>query len=73
VTDATRAEPALYADGTRIIHMAEILKATGVSRATVYNWLAAGRFPKPVLLGGRTIGWRYRDVAAWLEKQPSRG
>jgi len=40
--------------------------ATGLSRSTIYAWVAAGDFPKPIALGARLVAWRERDISAWL-------
>lgn len=44
---------------------------TGLSRSTIYAWMAAGRFPKPVPLGSRLVAWRESDVLSWIEARPS--
>tara|TARA_R110002074_G_scaffold55104_1_gene137031 strand:- start:209 stop:394 length:186 start_codon:yes stop_codon:yes gene_type:complete len=44
---------------------------TGLSRSTLYAMMAEGNFPKPVKLGKRAVGWRERDVSAWLQSRVS--
>ena len=39
---------------------------TGLSRSTLYAMIAEGRFPAPVKLGTRAVGWRETDLTAWL-------
>ena len=42
-----------------------IVKAlTGLSRSTIYLRISEGRFPRPVSLGGRTVGWPELEVEA---------
>ena len=36
-----------------------------VSPATVWRWVAAGRFPKPFKLGDGTTVWNMADIEAW--------
>ena len=55
----------------RIIRLPELLRLTGMSRATIYRWLGKGEFPKPLQLGPNSIGWRADVVAEWLESRPS--
>jgi prophage regulatory protein len=44
-----------------------ITKAVNISRAHLYNMLARGLFPKPVLrCGPRFTRWKASDVQAWL-------
>lgn len=30
-----------------------------------------GEFPKQVKLGARAVGWRRRDIEAWLDSRPA--
>ena len=48
----------------------EVLRVTGLSRSTLYAMISAGEFPTAVRLGRRAVGWREKDVAAWLESRP---
>lgn len=47
--------------------MADVVRITGLSRATVYRRIADGRFPPPVHLGGRACGWRAAALQAWID------
>ena len=38
---------------------------TGLSRSSIYDRIAAGEFPKPVSLGGRSVGWLKSEIVAW--------
>jgi prophage regulatory protein len=51
----------------RILRRPEVELITGLSRSTIYSWVSAGRFPKPVALGARLVGWRETDIQAWLQ------
>lgn len=44
-----------------------VTEMVGLSTATIYRWMADGRFPKPVSLGTRTVRWPKADIEAWLE------
>ncbi len=45
----------------------EVTTAIGVSKSTLYAWVAAGRFPKPVQLpGGGATAWVSTEVTAWM-------
>lgn len=42
-----------------------------VSRATLWDWVAKGRFPKPVRLSRGAVAWRREDYIDWyLERRP---
>ncbi len=38
---------------------------TGLSRSSIYDRIAAGEFPKPVSLGGRSVGWLESEIIEW--------
>ena len=42
-----------------------------VHRATLWKWIRAGKFPKPVRLGTRTVAWRDQDLRAWAASRKS--
>jgi predicted DNA-binding transcriptional regulator AlpA len=39
------------------------------SRKTLERWVETGRFPKPVQLGERAIGWNVEVVRAWIAER----
>ena len=51
----------------RILRRPEIEARIGLSRSTIYQWMKEGRFPAPVKLGERMVGWRESEIAAWLD------
>ena len=55
------------AENFRTLRIQTVLELTGLGRSTVYALVKAGRFPKPLRLGPRAVGWRLSDVLAWLE------
>ena len=50
----------------RVMRLKEVLDTTGLSRSTVYKYVADGDFPKPVTLGERCVGWVDSEVYDWL-------
>nr|WP_314530866.1 helix-turn-helix domain-containing protein [uncultured Pseudomonas sp.] len=55
------------------LHPDDLMRALGVSRNTLDNWVAAGHFPAPVQLGitrstGRhgRVAWLKSEVDAWI-------
>lgn len=42
--------------------------ATGLSRATIYEWMSRGTFPMPFKLG-RATRWSTKEVQEWIEAQ----
>ena len=50
----------------RLLRMVEVERQTGVSRAQLYRLMAAGDFPRPVSLYGRSKAWVESQVQAWI-------
>ena len=53
----------------RILRLPEVRARTGLSRSTLYLRMTEGRFPKPIALGERAVGWIEAEVDAWLRRQ----
>lgn len=51
---------------SRLIRMPEVQHRVGLGRSTIYRWMAEGRFPKPVQLGGYTVAWPEHEIADWI-------
>lgn len=49
-----------------MLRLPSLLEMTGVSRSTIYVWMAQGRFPLSVKLGSRVVAWRYSEVLEWI-------
>ena len=50
-----------------ILRLPEVLARTGLSRSSIYLRIAEGRFPVPISLGGRAVGWIEAEIQEWLE------
>ncbi|MDE2761335.1 MAG: AlpA family transcriptional regulator [Gemmatimonadota bacterium] len=50
----------------RFVRLHEVMARTGLSRSTIYVMMAEGRFPKPVPLGERSVGWIESELEEWL-------
>lgn len=46
----------------------QVAKRVGVSRRTLFNWLAEGRFPEARVINGRRAGWSVAVVDAWVKE-----
>ena len=54
---------------TTILRLPTVKARTGLSRSTIYLRISEGKFPTPVSLGGRAVGWVDSEIQDWLEKQ----
>ena len=55
-----------------ILRLPSVKTRTGLSRSTIYLRVAEGRFPKPISLGARAVGWIDAEVDAWVAGQIER-
>lgn len=51
---------------TRILDISNCIERTGLARRTIYEAMSDGRFPRPVQLTSRRVGWVEAEVEAWL-------
>ena len=48
-----------------------VMKATSLSRTSLHRKRLAGEFPKPEPISDGRVGYRIRDVEAWLQNPQS--
>ncbi|KPQ27640.1 MAG: putative transcriptional regulator [Marinobacter excellens HL-55] len=53
----------------RILRLRDVMEKTGLARSTVYKYIEAGTFPKPIDLGGRSVGWVDEEINDWILKK----
>ena len=63
-----RTKPAI-----RFLRISEVEALTGLSRTTIYDWSADGRFPRPVRLSERAVRWIESEVVEWMEERIGQG
>lgn len=54
---------------TRLIRLKEVQHRVGLGRSTIYRWMAEGKFPKPVQLGGYAVAWAESEVEGWIAER----
>jgi prophage regulatory protein len=50
----------------RILRKRAVSERTGLPHSSIYRFVDEGRFPPPIRLGPRTIGWLESEVDAWI-------
>lgn len=45
-----------------LVRLNAVIEYTGLARSTIYNFIAEGRFPKPVKLSARIVAWVETEV-----------
>jgi len=53
----------------QILRRPEVSSRTGLARSTLYAAIAAGRFPPPVKIGPRSVGWLETEIQSWLAER----
>jgi prophage regulatory protein len=53
----------------RILRRWQVQDTVGLSRATIYQMMREGRFPKPVKISVRAVGWIEHEIQEWLMKR----
>nr|VFK58129.1 MAG: transcriptional regulator, AlpA family [Candidatus Kentron sp. UNK]VFK68258.1 MAG: transcriptional regulator, AlpA family [Candidatus Kentron sp. UNK] len=54
---------------TAILRLPAVKTRTGLSRSSIYLHISEGRFPAPISLGGRAVGWIEAEVDDRLNRQ----
>lgn len=52
-----------------ILRLPAVKQSTGLSRSTIYLRVAEGTFPRPVSLGGRSVGWVESEIQEWVQQR----
>jgi predicted DNA-binding transcriptional regulator AlpA len=47
-----------------------VIAKTGLSRSSIYGYVARGIFPRQRRLGPRRVAWLASDVRAWIDSRP---
>lgn len=62
----TNENPSIPNDGLRLIRLPEVKNRVGLSRSTIYNYIASKIFPAPITLGRRSVAWLESDIDTWI-------
>ena len=57
-------------ESLRLLPRSEVERLCNLSRAAIYAAMLTGFFPRPYRTGGRGVGWRAGEIAAWLASRP---
>jgi prophage regulatory protein len=51
-------------------NLGKVVARTGLSRSTLYAYIAQGLFPKQRQLGPRRVAWLASEVLGWMNSLP---
>lgn len=52
------------------LRIGAVTRLTGLGRSTIYRLMAEAKFPAPVRLSNRAVGWRRADLERWTAERP---
>ena len=58
---------------SQILRRADVELRTQLSKASIYRLMRAAKFPRPVRLGPRAVGWIASEITAWIESRERAG
>lgn len=53
----------------KILRIARVSERTGLPKSTIYQYIREGRFPKPIPLGQRSVGWKEEEINDWINSR----
>jgi prophage regulatory protein len=53
------------------LRITDVCAVTGIPRATIYEMVRKGKFPKQVHLSPRTVVWIETEILEWLQARMS--
>ena len=54
---------------TTILRLPQVQRKVPLSRSSIYLRVSNGSFPRPVSLGGRSVGWIESEIDDWLRQR----
>ena len=52
-----------------ILKIRTVQERTGLSRSSIYAYITDGRFPKPIKIGARSVGWNSKSIDQWIDSK----
>jgi prophage regulatory protein len=53
----------------KIDRLPEVIRICGLKRSTIYRLVKLRRFPSPIKVSDRLVGWAHSDIVGWIEKK----
>jgi len=53
----------------KVLRLAQVMDSTGLGRSTIYKYIAGGKFPIPLQLSERCVGWLEGEVQQWIQSR----
>ena len=53
----------------KILRLKQVTEKVGVGKTTIYRWINANQFPKPINLSSTSVGWLETDINDWIKSK----
>jgi prophage regulatory protein len=53
----------------RILRLPKVIDRTGASRSFIYASIKNGKFPRPIHIGPRSVGWVEEGIDKWIAER----
>ena len=53
----------------KLLRLRDVIKMTSLSRTTINDYMAEGKFPKNIHLGPKISVWIEREIQEWINSQ----
>jgi prophage regulatory protein len=53
----------------RMLRIKAVLDRTGLPERSLYTMISEGKFPRPVQLSARAVGWPDSEVDDWIQSK----
>lgn len=50
-----------------ILRLRDVKNRTGLSRSSIYSLIHQGKFPRPVKLSMRSVGWVEQEISEFIQ------
>ena len=56
-------------ENTSLLRLSDVVKITGLARATIYAKVSTNTFPPPIKLSERASAWIAEEVEQWVQER----
>lgn len=53
----------------RVLRRKEVISMVGLGTTRLYELISEGKFPKPIKLSVRSVGWLESEVQGWIKER----
>jgi len=66
---ANTPQKCITAHVTQFYRLPQVKACLNVSGSTIWAWVKAGKFPKPIKLSENTTAWNAADIETWVQSR----